>query len=173
MEGNLITLQEVNSLDRDGFLARFGSLFEGSPWIAGQTWEAGPFGDFEQLHESMCAVMYGATQEQKLALIGAHPDLVGRAALAGTLTPESTKEQTSAGLDRLSDEEIAAFVRLNQAYRDRFGFPFVICARENKNDSILAGFETRLGNTPDQEIDAALREIAKIAYLRLVDIVRM
>src|SRR5436190_19838516 len=127
MERHLLTLQEVNSLDREKFVARFGPLFEGSPWIAAQSWEARPFGRFEQLCESLCAVMYGATIEQKLALIRAHPDLVGKAALTGTLTPESNMEQASAGLDRLSQEEIAAFTRLNQAYRDRFGFPFVIC----------------------------------------------
>src|SRR5205814_2298245 len=121
--------------------------------------EARPFGSFERLHQSLCAVMYGASTEQKLALIRAHPDLVGRAALAGTLTAESTQEQSSAGLDRLSAEEIATFARLNRAYHDRFGFPFVICARENKKDSILAGFEARLKNTQSEEIDTALSEI--------------
>ena len=99
----------------------------------------------------------------------AHPDLVGKAALAGTLTPESTREQSSAGLDRLSAEEIATFTRLNQAYKDKFGFPFVICARQNKKDSILAGFARRLDNSRAEEIAAALGEIAKISYLRLLD----
>src|SRR5690349_21420766 len=107
----------------------FGSLFEGSPWISAQGWEARPYTSFQQLHACLCSVMYGVTIEQNLSLIRAHPDLVGRAALAGTLTPESTKEQASAGLDTLSPDEIAPFARLNEAYRDRFGFPFVICAR--------------------------------------------
>jgi OHCU decarboxylase len=117
--------------------------------------------------------MYGAGQERQLALIRAHPDLVGRAALAGTLTPESTGEQAAAGLDRLAPEEIAAFNRLNAAYRERFGFPFVICARENKKASIMAGFEARLANTRAPEISAALGEIAKIAYWRLHDAITL
>ncbi len=171
MDKQVTTLQEINSLDREGFLATFGSLFEGSAWIAGQTWDTRPFGGFEELYNSLCAVMYGATREQKLALIRAHPDLVGRAALAGTLTPESAREQASAGLDRLSADEIDAFKRLNQAYRDRFDFPFVICVHENKKGGILAGFQARIGHTPDEEIETALGEIAKIAYLRLADIV--
>ncbi len=113
-----------------------------------------------------------APLEQQVALIQAHPDLVGRAALAGTLTPASTNEQASAGLDRLSAEEIAAFARYNQAYRERFGFPFVICARENKKESILVGFATRLQHSRDQEIGIALGEIAKICWLRLQDTIR-
>lgn len=171
MERNLLTLDEVNRLDRQQFVARFGSLFEGSAWVAERGWEARPFQRFGQLHESLCAVMYDASMAQKLALIRAHPDLVGNAALVGALTEESTKEQSSAGLDSLSGEEVARFTRLNQEYRDRFGFPFVICARENKKNSILAGFEARLGNTQAEEIDTALGEITKIAHLRLADIV--
>ena len=93
----------------------------------------------------------------------------GRAALAGTLTPESTSEQSSAGLDRLSVEEIATFTQQNQAYHVRFGFPFVICAREKKKESMLAGFATRLHNSRSREIEIALREIAKICWYRLCD----
>jgi 2-oxo-4-hydroxy-4-carboxy-5-ureidoimidazoline decarboxylase len=96
---------------------------------------------------------------------------VGRAALAGTLTPESNREQASAGLDRLTPDEIATFARLNAAYRDRFGFPFVICARENKKESILAGFSARLGHAREREIATALDEIARIAHSRLLDFV--
>jgi OHCU decarboxylase len=109
--------------------------------------------------------------EQQVALIQAHPDLVGQAALAGTLTPESTSEQASVGLDRLSPEEIATFTRLNQTYHGRFGFPFVICVRENKKESILAGFATRLHNSRQREIETALGEIAKIGWFRLRDLV--
>jgi len=107
------------------------------------------------------------------ALIRAHPDLVGQAALAGTLTRASTGEQAAAGLDAgaLTEDEIAAFARNNAAYRERFGFPFVICARENRKESILAGFAARLGNTREREIRQALREIGKIAWYRLADVV--
>jgi OHCU decarboxylase len=104
-------------------------------------------------------------------LIQAHPDLVGRAARAGTLTPESTSEQASAGLDRLSPEDIATFTQFNHTYHDRFGFPFVICVRENKKESILAGFATRLHNSRPREIETALGEIAKICWFRLRDTV--
>jgi OHCU decarboxylase len=168
----MITLQEVNDLDQDSFTTALGSLFEGPPRIVAQAWHARPFHSLQQLHEALCRVMYNAPVEQQIALIQAHPDLVGRAALAGTLTPASTSEQASAGLDRLSPDEIATFNRLNQAYRERFGFPFVICARENKKESILAGFTTRLHNTREQEITTALGEVAKICSFRLYDTVK-
>jgi OHCU decarboxylase len=166
-----ITIHHANSLTREQFVARFGSVFESSPWIAAETWNARPFTGPDHLHESMCAVMYAASRDRQLALIRAHPDLVGRAALAGTLTPESTGEQSAAGLDRLSPEEIATFQHLNSKYQERFGFPFVICARENKQESILAGFSTRLANSRDEEITTALQEIAKIARLRILDLI--
>lgn len=165
------TLDEINGWDQDTFEARLGFLFEGSPSIAREGWAARPFASLDALHQALCQVMYDAPVERQLALIRAHPDLVGRAALAGTLTPESNREQAAAGLDRLTDEEIALFSRQNQAYREKFGFPFVICARENKKDSILAGFDRRLGHSRDQEIMIALGEIAKIARLRLLDAV--
>jgi 2-oxo-4-hydroxy-4-carboxy-5-ureidoimidazoline decarboxylase len=166
-----ISIREVNSLSRDEFVARFGSVFEASPWIADQAWSDRPFNGPDHLHQAMCAVLYAASRDQQLTLIRAHPDLVGRAALAGTLTPESTGEQAAAGLDRLTPEEIATFQRLNAEYRERFGFPFVICARENKKESILAGFVSRLLNSHEEEIGTALHEIAKIARLRLHDLV--
>ena len=171
-ESPMITLQKVNTLDQDSFTTALSSLFEGPPWIVTQAWHTRPFDNLKQLHEALCIVMYNAPIEQQIALIQAHPDLVGRAALAGVLTPASTSEQASAGLDRLSAEEIATFKNLNQAYRERFGFPFVICVRENKKDSILAGFATRLHNTREQEITTALGEVAKICLLRLYSTVK-
>ncbi len=121
----------------------------------------------------MLEVVARASQERQLALIRAHPDLVGRAALAGTLSRESTAEQRAAGLDpdALTAEEIARFQEANQAYKDRFGFPFVICARENTKDAIIAGLASRLGNDRHTEIATALREIDRIAWNRLEDIV--
>ncbi len=165
-----LSIAQINALDRDEFVARLGFLFEGSPWIAAQTWPRRPFESVTDLHRALCETMYGAPQERQVALIQAHPDLVGRAALAGTLTPQSTQEQASAGLDRLTPDEIATFTRLNARYRERFGFPFVICARENKKESILAGFAARLDHSREQEIATALHEIAKIANLRLRDV---
>jgi 2-oxo-4-hydroxy-4-carboxy-5-ureidoimidazoline decarboxylase len=171
MTAQQVTLHEINALDQDDFVKKLSVLFEGPPWIVAQAWHARPFTSLEHLHQALCAVMYNEPVEQQVALLQAHPDLVGRAALAGTLTPTSTSEQAAAGLDRLSPEEIAAFSRLNQAYRDHFGFPFVICARENKKASILAGFGTRLHNSREQEIEIALGEVAKICWLRLCDLV--
>lgn len=166
-----MTLQDVNALDQEHFVAVLGTLFEGPPWIVTQGWHARPFASLDQLYQALCNVMYNAPVEQQIALLQAHPDLVGQAALAGTLTPESTHEQASAGLDRLFPEEIATFTQLNQAYRNRFGFPFVICARENKKASILAGFAARLEHFRAQEIEIALGEVAKICFFRLHDLV--
>ncbi|MDQ3705341.1 MAG: 2-oxo-4-hydroxy-4-carboxy-5-ureidoimidazoline decarboxylase [Chloroflexota bacterium] len=167
-----MTIEEVNSLDQEQFVSRLGFLFEGSPWIGREAWHARPFASLDDLHQALCRVMYGATQEQQVSLIRAHPDLVGRAALSGSLTPESTREQASAGLDRLTPEEVATFGRLNSEYKARFDFPFVVCARENKKDSILAGFASRMNNSRGEEISTALREISKIAYLRLLDVMQ-
>lgn len=164
-----VTLAALNAMDRDAFVAAIGHVFENTPWIVAATWSQRPFADLDALHGALCATMWNATPDEQLALIQAHPDLVGRAALAGTLGPESSAEQASAGLNRLTPEEIAEFTRLNTAYHDRFGFPFVICVRENKKHGILTGFSARLHNSRDEEIRTALGEIAKIVRLRLAD----
>jgi 2-oxo-4-hydroxy-4-carboxy-5-ureidoimidazoline decarboxylase len=166
-----VTIDDVNTLDRDAFVARFGSLFEGSPWIAAEAWSSRPFASRGGLHQALCAVVENAPAEQQIALIQAHPDLVGSAALSGTLGRHSTAEQAAAGLDpdRLSAAEVATFSELNRAYRERFGFPFVICARENKKVGILAGFATRLQHSRGEEIAVALGEIAKICHYRLIE----
>ena len=166
------TLQEINAFDQEGFVQALASLFEGPPWIVRLACQKRPFADLAQLQQALSRIMYSAPVEQQVALLRAHPDLVGRAALAGTLTPSSTREQAAAGLDTLSSEEIADFARLNAAYQERFDFPFVICARENKKESILAGFSTRLQHNREQEIAIALDEVAKICSLRLSDLVR-
>jgi|SRR5918997_2161015 OHCU decarboxylase len=155
--------------DRAAFVERYGSLFEHSPWVAEDAYERGPFNTREELLEGLTAAMYAAPRERRLALIRAHPDLAGRAAIEGTLTGDSAREQSSAGLDRLTPDEYEAFTSANTAYRERFGFPFVICVREHDKASILASAEARLQNDPENEIDVALGEIAKIAALRLED----
>jgi len=172
MTGSSLTLTQINALDRPGFIAALEHLFEGPPWIVEAAWDAHPFATLDDLQSKLVAVMYAAPVERQVALIQAHPDLVGRAALAGTLTPASTGEQAAAGLDSLTSDEIATFTRLNAEYRERFGFPFVICARENKKESILAGFAQRMNHTCDDEITTALGEIAKICRLRLLDTIR-
>ncbi len=165
------TLAQLNGLSREEFTRSVGPVFEHSPWIAAATWAQRPFATVEELLAALCETVRTASAEQQLALIRAHPDLVGRLALAGQLTRESTSEQASAGLDQLSPEEIALFQSHNAAYQARFSFPFVICARLNKKAAILAGFNARLQNSRDQEIATALAEIFKIAELRLRDLI--
>jgi urate oxidase len=162
-------LMDINLADRDGFVAVCGPLFEHSPWIAERAWAARPFGSLEQLHKTMCRIVADSTTDVQLALIRAHPDLVGRLAREGRLTPQSNTEQAAAGLTELTAEEAAEFERYNAAYCDRFGFPFVICARQNRKQAILAAFPVRLRNDRDTEIENALKEIYQIARLRMTD----
>lgn len=164
-----LSIAEINSFDRAQFVNRLGFVFEQSPWIAEQAWDARPFRDRPHLHRAMVEVVDRAPIEQQIALIRAHPDLAGKAAIAGELTAESTREQSGAGLDRLTPDEYVHFTELNQAYRDRFGFPFVICVREHTKAGILAAFENRLNHDRNREIATALAEIATIANLRLQD----
>jgi 2-oxo-4-hydroxy-4-carboxy-5-ureidoimidazoline decarboxylase len=164
-----MTVQEMNTLDQESSVAQLGFLFEGPAWIVEEAWTNAPFANRSSFYQVLCTVIHSAPFEQQIALIQEYPDLVGRAALEGTLSREALHEQASAGLDRLSSEEIVTFQELNQRYRTTFGFPFVICARENKKASILAGFATRLHNSREQEVATALGEIAKIADLRMRD----
>jgi OHCU decarboxylase len=164
-----VSLERLNTLDQSDFVAALSGIFEGPPWIVSEAWQSTPFSDVDALYSALCQVMYAASPERKVALIQAHPDLVGRAARTGTLGPASTAEQAAAGLNDLTAKESAAFARFNADSQQRFGFPFVICARENKKDSILAGFAARMRNTREQEIATALDEIAKICRLRLLD----
>jgi OHCU decarboxylase len=167
----VLDITEVGELDRDAFAARFGGVFEASPWVAQAAYGFGPFADVAALHEAMTTVVAAAPRERQLELIRAHPDLAGRAAVAGELTPESTAEQAAAGLDRLTPAEVDRISALNAAYRERFGFPFVICAREHDADAIADAMERRLANDPDGEVVVALHEIGRIARLRLEDLV--
>ena len=165
--------RQLNEFDREEFVRLIGPIFEHSPWIAEETWSKKPFANLDALHKRLCETVRNAGAEKQLALIRAHPDLVSKAALAGTLTSASTSEQASAGLDRLSQDEIAMFQKYNAGYREKFGFPFVICARLNKKEAILKAFPVRLEHSREQEIKTALEEIGKIAYLRLRDIVQI
>jgi len=171
MTGRRWTIDEVNEWDKEMFVARLGGVFESSPWIAERGWGQRPFRDISDLHERLRDVVGEAPTVEQLALIHAHPDLVGRAALAGRLTRASAGEQSDAGLDpdSLSREEIELFAALNAGYRARFEFPFVICARENQQAAIIAGLVIRVGNSIHEERRTALYEIAKIAWYRLSD----
>jgi 2-oxo-4-hydroxy-4-carboxy-5-ureidoimidazoline decarboxylase len=164
-----ISLAELNNLSQSDFVRVCGPFFEHSPWIAERTWLQRPFASRQDLHAVLLKTLSQASSAEQLALICAHPDLVGRMARAGELTRESTGEQSAAGLANLTAEEVQQFDAYNAAYRERFGFPFVICARENKKEAILAAFPVRLQNSPEHERHTALSEIGKIAWLRLQD----
>ena len=159
--------ERLNALDRAAFLALAGPVFEHSPWVAERAWTARPFDGIEGLHRAMMQVVANASADDKLALLRAHPDLAGKAARAGTLTADSTREQAGAGLDRLNDAEYIRFERLNRAYRKKFGFPFIVAVRRHTKETILAAYEQRLANDRDREIDMALKEVGLIAQLRL------
>jgi OHCU decarboxylase len=179
-----MTLGEVNWLGRDEFVSRLGSVFESSPWVAERAWGSRPFGSFSELYGAMVRAVDEASSEQRIALIRAHPDLAGKAAVAGELTRESTREQASAGLDRLTPKEYEDFTEMNRAYRERFGFPMIVCVREHTKmpstadeiptltkEHILRNARDRLKNSREEEIEVALGEIAKIARFRLEDLV--
>ena len=150
------------------FVERYGGIYEYSPWVAeeAETVFEG-VDDTGRLAAIMADCVDNASTERQLELIRAHPDLAGRAQIAGDLTPESTEEQTSAGLDRCSAGEFERFQSLNDAYWKKFDFPFVMAVRNSSRAEILEAFETRLGNDYDTEFETALAEIHKIAKLRL------
>jgi 2-oxo-4-hydroxy-4-carboxy-5-ureidoimidazoline decarboxylase len=166
-----ISLEELNATDRAGFLSALGGIYEKSPWVAERAFAGRPFATVADLYTGMQSAVASAGEAEQMALIRAHPELAGKVARAGTLTTESGREQGGLGLDRLSDAELMRFERLNAAYRERFGFPFIVCVRRHTRDSILDQFERRLTNGPEQERAAALTEIGLIARLRLVDAV--
>ena len=162
------TLPHLNALPVVEFTTALGAVFEHSPWIAERAAARRPFASLDELHAAMCEIVTNAAPGEQLALIRAHPDLVGRI----VLTAESQSEQAAAGLTGLSAEEVARFDRNNREYKARFSFPFIICARLNKKDAILAAFPIRLQNSAEEERATALAEIYKIARLRLTDIIQ-
>lgn len=164
-------LANLNAGERDGFVAALGGIFESAPWVAERAHAKRPFATVASLHAAMTEAVAAAGEAEQLALVRGHPELGSKVARAGEMTAESRREQGSLGLDRLSDAEFARFERLNAAYRQRFGFPFIICVRRHTRDSILGEFERRLGNSPEVELTAALQEIGHITRLRLVDAV--
>ena len=162
--------QPPRGLDRDGFVARFGAVYEHSPWIAEAVFEAGltPRHDRPSgLHEAMRKMVEDSSRDRQLALLRAHPDLAGKLAIVGGLTAQSASEQAGAGLDRCAPEEFARFTALNDSYKSKFGFPFIIAVKGKSRGEILAAFETRSANDAVSEFRTALDEVHKIALFRL------
>jgi OHCU decarboxylase len=166
------TLAELNALGVDDFTAALGALFEHSPWVARDAWSARRFQTSGQLRDALEAAMRAAPPDRRLALIRAHPELAGRAARVGELTAASSREQASAGLHRLSPQDAERLRALNRAYGERFGFPLIVCVREHTLASLLEWGEERLERSREQELDTALGEIAKIAGIRLAELLR-
>src|SRR6266436_1357050 len=165
------TISDLNAASKDDFVAALANIFEYSPWIAEHAASARPFAGVHQLFNAMKTAVDRAPPELRLALIKAHPDLADKTQRAAGLTAESSAEQNSAGLDRLSDAEYVAFERVNNAYRAKFGFPYIVCVRRHTRDSILRDFERRLPNDAKTEMQASIEEICRIAALRLDQLV--
>lgn len=160
-------LDQLNKAGKQDFIAALGEVFEHAPWVAEAAFARKPFVSLAALHQALGEAMRAADAAKRLTLVKGHPDLADKTARAGNLTADSSAEQSSAGLDRLTDAEYAQFHKLNDAYKAKFGFPFIVCARRHGKESILGEFEKRVKNAPDAELQTALAEIMRIAALRL------
>ena len=164
-----LMIDAVNTFDAAAFAARFGDIAEVSPWVAEAAFASRPFLDREALVDAFTAAVRVAPHERQLALLRAHPDLAGRAAVAGDIAAESRREQAGAGLDRLTAEEFARFQGLNARYRERFGFPFIFAVKGATKEAILAAFEARIDNDADTERATALANVERILRFRIED----
>jgi len=166
-----LTLSGLNRLDASEFREALGSIYEFSPWVADRVFDHGPFASIEELHQRMVTAVENSSEPWKLALLNAHPELAGREAAAGGLTSTSATEQAGAGLDQLSEDEREKVRELNAAYRERFGYPFIIAVGHQTRESILKKWQERLQNEPKAEKSIALQEVFKIARLRLDNLI--
>ncbi|QGY01660.1 2-oxo-4-hydroxy-4-carboxy-5-ureidoimidazoline decarboxylase [Methylobacterium mesophilicum SR1.6/6] len=168
----MIELADINDLDRDAFVDRLGGVFEHAAWVARAAYDKRPFATVSDLHGAMMAAVRDAPANERLTFLNGHPELAGPEARARAMTADSAQEQGSAGLDRLSDADADAFDRLNAAYRQRFGFPFIVAVRGRDLRDIRVLFEQRLGRARAEEEATALDEIAAITRMRLDRLVR-
>jgi len=164
-------IEDINLCDEARFVELLGGVFEHSPWIAAQVFSRRPFASRQELHEAMSAAARRAGREQCIALLRAHPELAGREARAGDLTRESRREQAGAGLDQCTAVELGKIESLNRAYREKFGFPFIIAVAGLDKLQILAEMARRLGNTAEVEFATALAEVEKIARIRIAALI--
>jgi 2-oxo-4-hydroxy-4-carboxy-5-ureidoimidazoline decarboxylase len=158
-----MTIDEINSLSREQFVASLGWVFEHSPWVAERAWEMRSFAGLSQLHAAMKQVVNGASREEQLALLRAHPDLGTRARISSA----SSEEQSGAGLDNLNSDQYQLLQRLNTEYREKFGFPFLYAVKGSTKYDILRSLEQRLGNAAGEEFREALEQVYRIALFRL------
>ncbi len=162
-----MTFDELNSKDRSGFVGAIGWVFEGSPWVAERAWDKRPFATLDALHDALSSVVASAELGEQLALLRAHPELGARAGMSDT----SSREQTSAGLDALTRDEIERLRSLNSAYREKFGFPFLFAVAGRTAQDVLNAIERRLTSPRDEEHREALRQVYRIARIRLEGII--
>ena len=163
-----LILEELNEMDRTSFVDTLGSVYETSPWVAEQAWSDRPFDSIDAVHESMKRIVENASREQKLELLRAHPDLGEQT----ELTDASREEQASAGLDQLSRNQYEAFQQLNETYREKFEFPFIMAVKGASPDIIQETMESRVDNSVTEEFQTALDEVHEIARLRLDELLQ-
>jgi 2-oxo-4-hydroxy-4-carboxy-5-ureidoimidazoline decarboxylase len=162
-----VDMTDINAMDQAAFTAKFGGIFENSPWVAEQAWEKRPFAGVDEMHAAMVGIAKFATAPRQLALLQSHPDLAGKEAQAGAMTASSVTEQASAGLNALSKEEMADISALNAAYKKKFGFPFIIAVRMHTKEGIFFEFRRRLSNDTVTEFANDLQNVYIITRLRL------
>jgi 2-oxo-4-hydroxy-4-carboxy-5-ureidoimidazoline decarboxylase len=160
-------MNAVNAMDRAAFVQKFGGIFEKSPWVAEKVWEKRPFASVDDLHGAMVNIVKHSPVPNQLALLQSHPDLAGKEAQAGAMTASSVSEQASAGLNALSKAEIAQISELNAAYKQKFGFPFIIAVRMHTKEGIFFEFNRRLANETQVEFANDLQNVYAITRLRL------
>lgn len=162
-----LDLAAINAMDRDAFVDALGPTFEHSPWVAEGAWDARPFASVDALHAAMLDVVRRAPRATQIAFLQGHPELAGREAQASALTDDSQREQASAGLDAMSRHEMTEMTRLNAAYRERHGFPFIIAVRRSTKAQIFDELRRRTANDTNAEFAEAMQQIAFITRLRL------
>ena len=162
-----MTLEDLNASTQEGFVAALGSILEASPWAAERAWRHRPFASLEALHQAMMTEVSASSRDEQLGLLRAHPDLGTRA----RMTAASTAEQAGAGLDRLTPSEFDRLQELNTAYREKFGFPFLFAVKGSTSRDVIAALTARLPATVDEEFAEALRQVSRIAWYRLQDVV--
>lgn len=165
----MLPLRRVNTLDQAEFTALLGTIYEHSPWVASRSWAQRPFASLANLRAAMVQVLEQASEAERLALIRAHPELSGKAAVRADLSDDSRKEQAGAGLDQCTPEEFAQLQQGNRAYTEKFGFPFIIAVKGLGREQIIEALRSRCGRSRDEELAESLRQIHRIAALRLAE----
>ncbi|VWB40025.1 OHCU decarboxylase [Burkholderia lata] len=171
MKAMRYTLEQLNTMAPSVFVAALSGIFEHSPWVAEVAAGERPFASIDALHKTMSGAVETGGEVRQLALINAHPELAGKAAVRGELTAESTREQSGAGLDQCTQEEFDKLLTLNRTYREKFGFPFILAVRGYDRHGIIANFESRVNHSRTEELRASLDQIYRIARFRLDDLI--